>query len=153
MSARRASTSRAIAAWIGSVRSSACCASTRLMLSRFASRGSSAEIEEAKGKRVARCQVDGGRDDDRDNEAVNTDNTRHDNRDDASHDEVRLDDAHGADADGRLGGAVGGAEAAKRDRSGDSEGAEQRCDGRAIKGGHFCLLFYCGGPHVLCVAH
>lgn len=42
-----------------------------------------------------------------DDQTVNTEDTRHDDRYDVSHDQARVHDTHGADAHARLGCAVG----------------------------------------------
>lgn len=48
--------------------------------------------------------------DDGDDEAIDTEDTRHDNGHDGLEDEIGLEDTHAADADARLGGSVGSAE-------------------------------------------
>ncbi len=63
--------------------------------------------------------------DDGDDEAVDTEDTRHDNGDDGLEDEVGLEDAHAADADAGLGGAVGSTEVAEHEGSSDAHVAEE----------------------------
>lgn len=58
-------------------------------------------------------------------EAVDTQDTRHDNGNNRLEDQVGLQDTHAADADARLGGAVGGAEVAEDEGGGDAHVAEE----------------------------
>jgi len=55
-----------------------------------------------------------GADDDRNDEAVNTKDTRHDDGHDRLHDQLRAEDTHGGDADACLRRSIGGAEACTR---------------------------------------
>lgn len=58
-------------------------------------------------------------------QAVDTQNTRHDNGDDGLEDEVGLEDTHAADADARLGGTVSSTEVAENESSSDTHVPEE----------------------------
>lgn len=72
--------------------------------------------------------------DDGDDEAVDTQDTRHDNGDDATHDELRSHNTHGGHADAGLRGTVGRAEVRENERRGGAGKAEERGSGRARHG-------------------
>jgi len=68
----------------------------------------------------------GARNDDRDDEAVDTEDTSHDDGDDGLDDELGLEDSDGADADAGLGSAVGGTHVAENEGTDDSHAAEEK---------------------------
>mmetsp|Transcript_52603 Transcript_52603/g.135781 ORF Transcript_52603/g.135781 Transcript_52603/m.135781 type:complete len:214 (+) Transcript_52603:173-814(+) len=92
--------------------------------------GAHANGEASAEVRVARVgRVVGGIhlavDDHRGDQAVDTQHTSHDNRDDGAHHHVGAHHAHGGDADARLGRAVGGAEVCEDDGRGDAHEPEE----------------------------
>ena len=64
--------------------------------------------------------------DDRDDEAVDTKDTSHDDGDDGLDDELGLEDSDGADAHAGLGSAVGGTHVAENEGTDDSHAAEEK---------------------------
>mmetsp|Transcript_25580 Transcript_25580/g.76206 ORF Transcript_25580/g.76206 Transcript_25580/m.76206 type:complete len:239 (+) Transcript_25580:39-755(+) len=83
------------------------------------------EVRVAREGRVGR-RVDLAVDDHRGDEAVDAEDAGHDHGDDGAHDHVRAHDAHGADADAGLGGAVGRAEVGEDDGGRHAHEAEER---------------------------
>ena len=74
---------------------------------------------------VALLGLDVGVDDDRNDEAINTQNTRHDDGDEALEDLGAVDDGEGGEADGGLGGPVGRTEVAEDERGSNAEVTEE----------------------------
>ena len=68
----------------------------------------------------------GTRDDDRDDEAVNTEDTSHDYGNDGLDDELRLEDGDRADTDAGLGSSVGGTQVAENEGSDDAHTSEEK---------------------------
>ena len=66
-----------------------------------------------------------GVDDNSNNDAVDTQNTRHDNGDESLEHLLAVDNRQGGDADTSLGGTVGGTEVAEHQGGGDAEVAEE----------------------------
>mmetsp|Transcript_84218 Transcript_84218/g.116371 ORF Transcript_84218/g.116371 Transcript_84218/m.116371 type:complete len:227 (-) Transcript_84218:9-689(-) len=83
-----------------------------------------AQVRVARVGRVVR-RVHLAVDDHRGDQAVDTQHTSHDNRDDGAHHHVGAHHAHGGDADARLGRAVGGAEVCEDDGRGDAHEPEE----------------------------
>ena len=71
-------------------------------------------------------KLTGSRDDNRDNEAVDTEDTSHDNGNDGLDDELGLQDGHRADTDTGLGSSVGGSEVAENEGSHDAHTSEEK---------------------------
>lgn len=69
--------------------------------------------------------LDVGVEDDRNDEAINTQNTRHDDGDEALEDLGAVDDGEGGEADGGLGSPVGRTEVAEDERGSDAEVTEE----------------------------
>ena len=65
-------------------------------------------------------------DDDRDDEAVDTEDTSHDHRDDRLDDQLGLQDSHRADADAGLGSTVGSAHVSEDESGNDAHAAEEK---------------------------
>jgi len=74
---------------------------------------------------------DGALDDHRHDEAVDTQHSSHDNRDDVLHNEVGVHHTHGRKADAGLGGSVGGSDVGENKGGGDSHEAEEGSGGGA----------------------
>ena len=85
---------------------------------------------------------DGSLNDDGNNEAVDAEHTRHDDRNDVSHDQTGVHDTHGRDADSGLGRAVRGSDIRKDQGGGYTHEAKERRRGRA--GFHFHTHNYSG---------
>ena len=73
-------------------------------------------------------------DDDSGDEAVDTEDTSHDNGDDGSHDEIRSHNTHGRNTDTSLGCSVGGTEVGKDDSGSDAHEPEEGRAGNALFG-------------------
>ena len=67
----------------------------------------------------------GARDDDRDNQTVDTKDTSHDNGDDGLDNEFGLEDGHGADSYARLGCTVCGTHVSENESTHDTHSAEE----------------------------
>lgn len=74
-----------------------------------------------------------GRNEDGDDEAVNTNNTSHDARNDGLHHELRAHDSEDGHTDTGLGGTVGGTEGCGWRRKGTGEGEREREKGDEVR--------------------
>jgi len=81
------------------------------------------ELDETSVQRHRGLQVSG--DQDRDDQTVDGNNTRHDDGNDALHHEIRSEDTHGRDTDARLGGTVTGTDTCEDDGRHGTHGAEE----------------------------
>ena len=78
-------------------------------------------------------------DDDGDDQAVNTQDTRHDDGDDVAHDQAGVHDTHGTDAHPGLGRPVGGAQVCWREEEEKKEQKRDKSDGLGIFQTHSIL--------------
>jgi hypothetical protein len=77
---------------------------------------------------------------DRHDQTVDTDDTRHDNGDNVLDDQVRSEDGHSTDTDTSLGSSIGSSEAGEDDGRGAAKGTEKGCVNGAKFGGHLDRL-------------
>ena len=92
----------------------------------------SSQVGIARVLRVRGRLVELSVDDDGGDEAVDTQDTSHDNGDDGPHDEIRSHDTHRGDTHTSLGGAVGRTEVRKDNSRGDAHEAEESRAGHAL---------------------
>ena len=84
---------------------------------------------------------DVGRDQDSNDETVDTDHTSHNARNDGLHHQLRASNSHGAHTDTSLSGSVGGTEASEDEGAGGAHEAEEEGGGGgSFGGGHLCKL-------------